>query len=66
MARIRRYGYIVEWFIGDHVPRHVHAYDAKGRFLGRIDVNSLSGVEDWKPPRALIKLIQELQNEGRL
>jgi len=24
VARVRRYGYILEWFIGDHEPRHVH------------------------------------------
>ncbi len=36
MARIRRYGYVVEWFIGDHVPRHVHVYDSDGRLIGRL------------------------------
>ncbi len=66
MARVRRYGYIVEWFVGDHVPRHVHVYDSKGRFLGRLDVGRLAGVEGWVPDQKLIKLIEELQRENRL
>ena len=63
---IRRYGYILEWFIGDHMPRHVHVYDNKGRPLGRLDVDRLVGIEGWQPDRKLVKLIQELRNEGRL
>jgi len=31
MGKVRRHGYILEWFIGDHVPRHVHVYDSKRR-----------------------------------
>ncbi len=37
MGEIVRRGYHIEWFIGDHGPRHVHVYDAKERFLGRLD-----------------------------
>ena len=66
MPRVRRYGYIIEWFIGDHVPRHVHVYDNKRRLLGRLDVDRLVGVEGWMPERKLVKLIEELRNEGRL
>ena len=66
MGRVRRYGYVVEWFIGDHVPGHVHVYDSTGRFLGRLDIYGLVGVEGWKPDRKLLKLITELRKEGRL
>lgn len=66
MARIRPYGYIVEWFTGDHVPRHLHVYDRRGKFIGRLDVNRLVGVEGWTPDRRLLTLIEELRNEGRL
>ena len=66
MARVRRYGYIVEWFIGDHVPRHVHVYDSRGRMVGRLDVDRLVGIEGWRPDQKLIKLIGELKHEGRL
>jgi hypothetical protein len=66
MGRIRRKGYIIEWFIGDHVPRHVHIYDSKGRFLGRLDIQTLKGIEDWKPHRKLVTVIKSLKQEGRL
>ena len=66
MGRIRRHGYVLEWFIGDHDPRHVHVYDAKGRFVGRFDLDTQTGLEGWIPDRKLLKLITELQKQGRL
>lgn len=66
MGRVRRSGYIIEWFIGDHTPRHVHVYDSKGRFLGRLNVDTLDGLEDWLPSDNLVALIKELQAEGKL
>ena len=49
MGRVRRSGYIIEWFIGDHAPRHVHVYDSKGLFLGRLNLETFAGLEDWSP-----------------
>lgn len=66
MGRVRRYGYYVEWFIGDHVPRHVHVYDSKGRLIGRLDIERMVGIEGWMPDKKLVNLIQELRREGRL
>ena len=66
MGRIRRRGYILEWFIGDHGPRHIHVYDGKHRHLGRLDVDGMTGIEGWMPDRKLLKLVQDLKNEGRL
>lgn len=66
MGKIRRSGYILEWYIGDHEPRHIHVYDAKHRLIGRLDVDRLVGIEGWTPDRKLIKLVQDLINEGRL
>lgn len=66
MGKVRRSGYVLEWFIGDHQPRHVHVYDAKGRQIGRLDIDRLIGVEGWQPDRKLIKLIEDLRREGRL
>ena len=45
MGKIRRSGYVLEWFIGDHQPRHVHVYDSKNRLMGRLDVDWMVGVE---------------------
>src|SRR5207249_1958361 len=66
VGEITRRGYRIEWFIGDHGPRHVHVYEAKERFLGRLDIERMRGLEGWKPSRKLIKVIEELRKEGRL
>ena len=66
MGKVRRHGYILEWFIGDHVPRHIHVYDGKRRLIGRLDLDRMAGIEGWLPDRKLVRLIHELQNEGRL
>jgi hypothetical protein len=66
MGRVRRYGYTLEWFIGDHIPRHVHVYNSKGELIGRLDVDRLIGLENWTPDKKLVKLIEELRREGRL
>jgi hypothetical protein len=66
MGRVRRSGYILEWYIGDHEPRHIHVYNDKHRLIGRLDIDRLTGVEGWTPDRKLLKLIQDLKDEGRL
>jgi hypothetical protein len=66
MGEVRRYGYRLEWFIGDHRPPHVHVYDSKDRFIGRLDIERLVGIEGWMPNKKLVKLIQELREENRL
>jgi hypothetical protein len=66
MGKIRRHGFVLEWFIGDHAPRHVHVYNTKGHFLGRFDLKRRVGHEGWQPSKKLLKLINELENEGRL
>ena len=48
MGKIRRGGYILEWYIGDHVPRHIHVYDSKYRLL---DVWTLTGLLALKAGR---------------
>ena len=40
MGRIRRAGYIITWFIGDHQPPHVHVETDKGRLIGRFDLRT--------------------------
>jgi hypothetical protein len=66
MGKVRRGGYIIEWFIGDHRPRHVHVYTDKRERIGRLDVDQMLGVEGWTPDAKLIKLITDLKKEGRL
>jgi hypothetical protein len=52
--------------LGDHEPRLVHVFDAKGRFLGRLNVETLAGLEGWSPSDKLVALIRELKSEGKL
>jgi hypothetical protein len=66
MGKIRRGRYILEWFIGDQVPRHVHVYDSKRKFIGRLDLERMVGLEGWMPDRKLVRLVHDLMNEGRL
>ena len=66
MGRIRRGGYIFEWWIGDHPPRHVHVFDSNGELLGRVTVENLQPLDDWQPPRKVVEIIRQLMDEGRL
>jgi hypothetical protein len=36
MGKIRRDGYIFEWWIGDHEPKHIHISDSSGGWLWKI------------------------------
>ena len=66
MGKIRRGGYIFEWWIGDHDPRHVHVSRMDGRILGRIVLATKEPMDAWNPPRKVIQIIEELEKEGRL
>ncbi len=66
MGRIRRRGYYIVWWIGDHSPRHVHVHDGANRFLGRVEIPSGEPMDDWKPTRKVLEIIAELIKEGRL
>jgi len=45
MGKVRRGGYILFWWIGDHDPRHIHVRTAKGKKLGRLNLETLEGLE---------------------
>ncbi len=66
MGRIRRAGYIITWFSGDHDPRHVHVETAGGKLVGRLDLRTRKGLEGWQPDKKLLRVIAELEKEGRL
>ena len=66
MGKIRRGGYIITWWKGDHEPRHVHVKMTNGQKLGRLDITAMRGLEGWLPDRKLVVVIEELKNEGRL
>ena len=67
MGKIRRGGYIIVWWKGDHSPRHVHVkLSSSGRKIGRLDIDAMRGLEGWLPDRKLLQVIEALKHEGRL
>jgi hypothetical protein len=66
MGKVHRGGYVFEWWIGDHPPRHVHVSDSNGKLLGRVALETMRPLDDWKPPRKVVEIIEQLQQESRL
>ena len=66
MSRVRRGGYIIKWFIGDHTPRHVHVEMENGELVGRLDLERMTGMEGWPRTLSGLQIIEELRREGRL
>ena len=64
MAGIRRGGYIFLTWVGDHSPRHVHAYRG-GKLVVKWDLeNRVPMVGEAN--RRILSLIDELESEGLL
>jgi hypothetical protein len=38
----------------------------KGKMLGRVNVDTLEGLENWTPPKDLVNIIVDLKEKGRL
>lgn len=64
MGRVRRGGYLIDWWIGDHSPKHVHVY-RNGAFVAKVEIPGmllLSG----RMNRRLRRILQELVEENLL
>ena len=66
MGKVRRGGYIFEWWIGDHAPRHIHISDSNGELLGRVAVDTGASLDAWTPPKKVLDILRQLRDEGRL
>ena len=64
MSKIRRGDHIFLTWTGDHGPRHVHVYK-DGRLVVKWDLENGAAMRGKATGRVL-KLIAELQQEGRL
>ena len=64
MAKIRRGGFILVTWKGDHPPQHVHVY-RDGELVVKCDLEHNAPMRG-AASKALIRLIQELRDEGRL
>ena len=65
MGKIRRGNYIFVSWIGDHAPRHVHVYRDKKKLVVKWDLENQVAMKG-KATKAIVKLINELEREGRL
>lgn len=64
MGRERRGGYVIEWWLGDHYPKHVHVYKDR-RFVAKIAIPTLL-VLDGAANRRVLRIVQELIEEGKI
>lgn len=64
MGRIRRGGYLIDWWIGDHTPKHVHVY-RDGTLVAKVEVPGML-VLSGRMSRRLRRILQELVEENLL
>lgn len=64
MGRIRRGGYIFDFWVGHHSPRHVHVLK-NGRIIAKVCLDDLS-VMEGKINRKILKILDSLKKEGKL
>jgi len=65
MGRIRRGGYIFDFWIGDHPPRHVHVLK-DGRLIAKVELDEKLTLMEGKINRRIRKIIRDLKREGEL
>jgi hypothetical protein len=64
MGREKRGGYLIEWWLGDHLPKHVHVYK-DGKEVAKIVLPDLK-VLNGKMNKKLKKILMGLIKEGRI
>jgi len=64
MSKVRRGGYVLLAWKGDHGPRHVHVYRS-GRLVVKWDLEHGKAMKG-RPTRRILELIEKLLLEGRL
>lgn len=64
MGRIKRGGYLIEWWIGDHLPKHVHIYQ-DGQEIAKVQIPDMR-ILTGRLNKRLMKILKQLLAEGRL
>jgi hypothetical protein len=64
VGRAKRGGYIIEWWLGDHSPKHVHIYK-NGREVAKVEIPGLL-VLTGRINKKLRKILRELIEEGEI
>ena len=65
MGRIRRGGYIFDFWIGDHPPRHVHVLKDR-RLIAKVELDDSLTVMEGRISRRIREILKELKKEGVL
>ena len=65
MGRIRRGGYIFDFWVGDHPPRHVHILRDR-KLIAKVELDEKLTVMEGKVSRRMRKLLRSLRKEGCL
>jgi len=65
MGRIRRGGYIFEFWVGDHPPRHVHILKDR-RLIAKVELDEHFTLMEGKINRRIRQLLKTLVKEGRI
>lgn len=62
MGRVRRGGYIFEFWVGDHPPRHVHVLK-NGKLIARVELDEKLTLMEGKISRRVRKILGTLLRE---
>ncbi len=58
MGRIKRGGYLIEWWMGDHLPKHVHVYK-DGQEIAKVRIPGLR-ILTGRLSKRLRKILEKL------
>lgn len=65
MGRIRRGGYIFEFWVGDHPPRHVHVFKDR-KLLAKIELDEDLSLMEGRRTKRMMKILKALIKQGLL
>jgi hypothetical protein len=65
MGRVRRGGYIFEFWVGDHPPRHVHVLKDR-KLIAKVELDEALTVMEGQVIRRIREILKELKKEGLL
>lgn len=65
VGRVRRGGYIFEFWVGDHPPRHVHVLKDR-KLIAKVELDEKLTLMEGKLSRKIRKILRILIREGIL
>lgn len=65
MGRSRRGGYIFEFWVGDHPPRHVHVLKDR-KLIAKVEIDEELTLMEGKINRKVRKILRMLIKKGEL